>query len=117
VGYSGGEKEWPTYKKILDHTETIRVEYNPSKISYEALLEMFLKMQDGGPRYKSYSRQYRSVLLPHTSAQRATAETFMNRAQVEQNRQLFVDIEDGGDFYRAEEYHQKFIDKQKVRFN
>lgn len=117
VGYSGGKKQNPNYNNIMDHTETIRVEYDTSVLSYEDLLAAFLMLQDGGPRSKSWSRQYRSVLLPHSPQQRQAAEAFMKQEQERQNRKLYVDIQDGGDFYRAEEYHQKYIEKQSARFS
>lgn len=117
VGYSGGKEEFPTYKSIKDHTETLRVFYDPKKLSYINMLELFLEFQDGGPKYKSISRQYRSVLLPHTKEQKTLCEAFIKKSEEQIGRKLFVDIEDGSVMYRAEEYHQDYINKmQQKRF-
>ena len=59
VGYAGGNSEWPTYKKIGDHTEAIRLEFDPSIISYLEILEEFFKQQGGPPTSRGFSRQYR----------------------------------------------------------
>ena len=77
VGYSGGKKEWPTYKSIQDHTETVRCTYDTNVLSYRDMLAAFLMLQDGGPRSRPFSRQYRAVLLPHTPEQKAEANAFM----------------------------------------
>ena len=116
VGYSGGKEELPTYKRIKDHTETLRVFYDPTKLTYTNMLEMFLEFQDGGPRYKSISRQYRSLLLPHTKEQKTLCTEFIKKRSEELGRKLYVDIEDGGIMYRAEEYHQDYINKMQSKY-
>ena len=62
VGYAGGKSEWPTYEKIGDHTEAIRVEFDLNIISYRGILEEFFKQQGGPPTDPDFDRQYRYLL-------------------------------------------------------
>ena len=113
VGYAGGEAEWPTYQNIQDHTEALRVEFDPTIISYAELLEKYFQMTSLS--FMPYSRQYRNAILVHDEAQRATAEEVFKRhggPRTSANKRPFLDIEDATPFYRAEEYHQKYIEKQ-----
>lgn len=116
VGYAGGKQEWPTYKSIKDHTEAVRVIYDASKISYGDILRHFILEQDGPPSSPAYSRQYRSAVLVHNSDQRNKAEQLIDNLcksmQLSSRKNIFIDIEDATDFYKAEEYHQKFYTKQ-----
>lgn len=116
VGYAGGRKSWPTYRNIQDHTEAVRIEYDPNVVTFESLLDVFLNELGGPPVSPSYSRQYRSAILVHNSTQRAIAlqkiEQWSNRYG---GRKLYIDVEDATDFYRAEEYHQKYMEKQRRR--
>lgn len=111
VGYTGGLKAYPTYKNIKDHTEAVRVVYDPFIISFEEILIHFAN-QGGLSPYQSYKIQYRCAIMYHTQEQRILAVDFINRIERKKNRQIFVDVEPAGDFYRAEEYHQKYVLKQ-----
>ena len=118
VGYSGGISEWPTYKSIKDHTEAVRIVFDRSKLTYEDILELFFEQQGGPPTYPGYSRQYRSALLVHNEDQKNRAEEVMKKLSKEKSgKKIFTDIEDGKltEFYRAEEYHQKYIEKQNSK--
>ena len=111
VGYAGGKTDFPTYKSIQDHTEAIRVVFDPKVLSYEQVLDMYFQM-GGVPTYPGYSRQYRHAILYHTAEQREAAERVITRYEQEQGtKKIFVDIEPATDFYRAEEYHQKYVRK------
>lgn len=116
MGYAGGKQEYPTYKSIKDHTEAVRIVYDPSKLSYDDILRHFILEQGGPPRSRPYSRQYRSAILVHNEEQRTKAEKFIDTLcqsmKLSSRQNLFIDIEDATDFYRAEEYHQKFYVKQ-----
>ena len=110
VGYTGGQKADPTYHSLGDHTETTQIEYDPSKISYGELLEMFWMMHS--PTRPAFSRQYRSAVFYHNAEQREMAEQVKARLEREKGITLQTDIEPAGEFYLAEDYHQKYYLKQ-----
>jgi len=69
-------------------------------------------MQAGGPTYPPYSRQYRSVILYHNDEQKSIAEKITNTMiKIRNGKKVYVDIEAATDFYKAEEYHQKYVEK------
>ena len=72
VGYAGGTKENPTYTSLGDHSEAIRIDYDPTRISYAELLEIFWQSHNCTSR--AYSRQYMSIILYHDEEQRKLAE-------------------------------------------
>merc|ERR1719445_2151114 len=114
VGYSGSKrgKPNPTYRNVMDYAESIRVVFDPSVLSYEDLLKSFFEMHTPeDPRYAG--TQYRSAIFVHTREQRESAE-----AAVGSRGRLggFVPVEDAGDFYRGEEYHQKYLEKMTARY-
>eukprot|EP01038_Epipyxis_sp_PR26KG_P006068 gene6068-8355_t len=118
VGYAGGLTEWPTYRRIQDHTEAIRLVYDENVLPLEDILTMFFLEQGGPPRYPSYNRQYRSAILVHTPEQRARVDNYMKLYRKTKNiDKIYTDIEDGTDFYRAEEYHQKYMEKQSRKWS
>jgi methionine-S-sulfoxide reductase len=100
VGYSGGEKEDPTYRNLGNHTETILVEYNQEKISYDKLLELFWENHDYD---RSRKDQYASKIFYMNDEQRKKAEESKIR-----NPGAVTDIEELETFYVAEDYHQKY---------
>jgi peptide-methionine (S)-S-oxide reductase len=120
VGYSGGHMPNPTYEQVCSdrtgHAEVVRVEYDESKISYEQLLDVFFANHDPttlnrqGPDWGS---QYRSVIFYHSEAQRAAAEAAKERLQQsgKHSRPIVTFIEPAREFYRAEEYHQQYLQK------
>lgn len=111
MGYSGSKDPTgnpnPTYRNIQDYAESIRLTYNGDKLRYEDLLNMFFDMHTpADPRWSG--TQYRSAIFVHTPDQRALAEAAVAaRGAIGK----YVAVEDASDFYRAEEYHQKYIDK------
>jgi methionine-S-sulfoxide reductase len=110
VGYSGShssQTSHPTYRNIQDYAESIRVTFDPSQISYQDLLEMFFGFHTPtDPRWAG--TQYRSAIFVHTPEQRKLAEAAI---QARGTIGRYVAVEDASDFYRAEEYHQKYIEK------
>jgi methionine-S-sulfoxide reductase len=106
VGYAGGEKSNPTYTNLGNHTETIQIDYDPQRIGYGQLLEVFWLSHD--PTVQSPSTQYRSILFFHDDEQKRQAEE-SRRAWQESNGQTIVtDFREAGAFWRAEDYHQKY---------
>jgi peptide-methionine (S)-S-oxide reductase len=120
-GYSGGHKENPTYKEVCTdetgHAEVVQVTYDSSKVSFERLLEVFWGMHDPtqvnrqGPDFGS---QYRTAIFFHTPEQEASAKKVkaVLNASGKFKRPIATEITAAGPFYRAEEYHQKYLEKR-----
>jgi peptide-methionine (S)-S-oxide reductase len=106
VGYAGGTSTAPTYRSMDDHTETIEIDYDPTKVSYELLLQIFWRDHD--PTGRPSGRQYRSLILVHDEAQRRSAEAGKSRYAEKTGRAVHTAIEDYTGFTRAEDYHQKY---------
>ncbi|RQD71367.1 MAG: peptide-methionine (S)-S-oxide reductase [Tindallia sp. MSAO_Bac2] len=106
VGYAGGEAPDPTYRRIQDHTEVLQIEYDPSKISYETLLEEFWESHN--PIVRPYSRQYMSLLLYHNEEQRDIIEKSRKAYEEKVGKTVLTEIKTLDRFYSAEGYHQKY---------
>ena len=112
VGYCGGSVAGPTYRKVCndrnyaDYAETIRVEFDAAALPYEDLLDGFFNAHDASARGKT--RQYASIVFAHDAAQRAAAEAALARRP-----SVHTTIEDGGDYWVAEAYHQKWLLQRK----
>jgi methionine-S-sulfoxide reductase len=105
AGYCGGAKRAPTYHDLGDHTESLRVEYDASVVSYDRLLEVFWEEHD--PTAKAWSRQYASFVFAQDEAQERRA--LASRAeQVERVGPIATEIVRGATFWPAEGYHQKY---------
>lgn len=104
-GYSGGTKENPTYENIKDHTETVRVEYDSSEVSYKELVNVAINAHN--LKTPNRKRQYDNVIFYNTDEQKRTVEQL-----VEDNGYSMGDIktriENRGSYYYAEDYHQKY---------
>jgi peptide-methionine (S)-S-oxide reductase len=106
VGYTGGSTANPTYRNLGDHTETVQIDYDPARISYEELLEVFWESHN--PRTPSFSRQYAEIIFYHDDAQKQAALQRKERAQAKQGQQMWTEIVPASTFYLAEDYHQKY---------
>jgi peptide-methionine (S)-S-oxide reductase len=121
VGYSGGHMENPTYKDVCTdetgHAEVVQVTFDPSKLSYEQLLDAFWKMHDPtqvnrqGP---DFGTQYRSAIFFHSPEQKAAAEKSKAALQAsgKLRKPIATEVTPAGPFYRAEEYHQRYLEKR-----
>ncbi|MEX1026904.1 MAG: peptide-methionine (S)-S-oxide reductase MsrA [Candidatus Paceibacterota bacterium] len=119
VGYTGGTVPQPTYEQVCTgttgHAEAVQVTYDPSVITYEALLDIFWRSHDPtqldrqGP---DTGEQYRSAIFYHTDEQRAAAETSKQEHQKTLDAPIATLIEPASEFYPAEEYHQQYLHKQ-----
>ena len=121
VGYAGGKTENPTYEDVCTdetgHAEVVQVEFNPRVVSYQQLLDVFwanhnpTTLNRQGP---DVGTQYRSVIFYHTPEQRAAAEA--SKADLEKSGKfrgrIMTQIEPAPTFYRAEEYHQRYLEKR-----
>jgi len=106
VGYAGGTKQNPTYHALGDHTETIQIDYDPSRLSYEQLLEIFWRSHE--PASRPWSRQYMAAVFYHSEAQRVAAQASRAREAVRRGRKLSTEILPATAFTLAEDYHQKY---------
>lgn len=106
VGYAGGTKKGPTYRSLGDHTESIQLDFDPSVISFERLLQVFWDgiSSDSPP----HSRQYMSILFTHDEEQKRLAEASKKREEEGVKGRVYTEILPAGKFYRAEDYHQKY---------
>ncbi len=124
VGYQGGTTKAPTYEQVCsgrtNHAEVVHVEYDPSQISYDQLLDLFWEEHDPttpnrqGP---DIGTQYRSVIFTYTPAQQTAAEASKARLEASHRfrRPVVTQILPAPDFYRAEEYHQQYLEKRGQR--
>lgn len=106
VGYAGGTTPEPTYHDLGDHTEVVRVEYDPTTVSYADLLDVFWSAHD--PRSAPRTRQYRSVILVDTVVHRQAAARTRQAVESRLGGSVETAIEDLGSFHLAEPYHQKY---------
>ena len=110
MGYAGGQTDAPNYGNIGDHTETVQVEYDPGRITYAQLLDIFWKSHR--PTRRSWSRQYMNAVFYHNEQQRQVA--MASKTGVEQNigRTVKTEVVPLRSFTMAEDYHQKYILKK-----
>jgi peptide-methionine (S)-S-oxide reductase len=122
VGYQGGFTPNPTYEEVCSartgHTETVKVSYDPAKISYEKLLKIFFEDHDptqGMRQGNDVGTQYRSAIYATSPEQLAVAERVRDQFQTEFSRagygRITTEIAPAGDFYYAEDYHQQYLEK------
>lgn len=121
VGYTGGTPANPTYRDVCSgrtgHAEAVEVEYDPARVSYDRLLQVFWENHDPtqvnrqGP---DYGTQYRSAVFFRTPEQQAAA--LASKARLEQagryRRPIATEITPASAFYRAEDYHQQYLEKR-----
>ncbi len=121
VGYSGGNADNPTYRQVCSdatgHAEVIHIDFDPTKVTYEALVRHFFRMHDPtqlnrqGP---DYGRQYRSAIFTYSDEQKATAVRVRDALGANPKyatRKIVTEIEPAKPFWKAEDYHQKYLEK------
>jgi peptide-methionine (S)-S-oxide reductase len=106
VGYAGGSKDNPTYRNLGDQSETIQIEYDPTQISYEELLDIFWSSHS--PTARPWSRQYASIIFYHNEDQKRLAEASMEREAENRGKPIYTEVVPFVQFYLAETYHQKY---------
>ena len=121
VGYTGGHTVNPTYEQVCTdstgHAEAVEVEFDPAETSYDELLEVFWQNHDPtqlnrqGPDCGS---QYRTAIFYHTPEQQSAALASKGRldASGQCHRPIVSEIVPAAEFYRAEEYHQQYLEKR-----
>jgi peptide-methionine (S)-S-oxide reductase len=123
AGYTGGAKPDPTYEEVsaggTGHAEAVEIVYDPGKLSYETLLDVFWHNIDptvDDRQFCDVGTQYRSAIFARDAAQRKAAEA--SRAEVARKLGVAVktQIAEAGPFYRAEDYHQDYYQKNPIRY-
>ncbi len=124
-GYIGGKQPNPTYEQVSDgrtgHAEAVAVVYDPAKISYDRLLQLFWRNVDPvavDRQFCDAGAQYRSAIFYHDAEQRRLAEA--SKAEIQSSkrfdRPIATEIVKAGPFFPAEEYHQDYYEKNPVRY-
>jgi peptide-methionine (S)-S-oxide reductase len=123
VGYEGGTMANPTYKDVCTdqtgHAEVVEVDFDPAKVGYEELVRVFFGIHDPtqlnrqGP---DYGKQYRTAIFFHDAAQEASARKIMAEAEASGKfrRKIVTEIVPATQFYRAEDYHQRYFEKHGI---
>ena len=118
VGYTGGHTENPTYGQVCKHgtghAEAVQVEFDPEVVSYDQLLTHFWRMHNPTARNRqgmNFGDQYRSAIFFHSDEQRAAAEKSAEVEGSKRRRKIATQIVRATTFYRAEEYHQRYEEK------
>lgn len=121
VGYAGGSLKNPTYQDVCrgstGHAEVVQVDYDPAKVSYDDLLNVFWENHDPttlnrqGP---DVGKQYRSAIFFHTPEQEAAALASKEKLQKSgrYKNPIVTEITPASEFYRGEEYHQQYLEKR-----
>ncbi len=125
-GYIGGQTKNPTYEQVsagvTGHAESVQVVYDPAKITYEKLLEVFWHNIDPtqpNAQFCDHGSQYRSAIFYSNEAQHKAAEESKRKLEAEPRFQgkIVTEITAASVFYPAEEYHQKYTKKNPFRYN
>lgn len=125
VGYMGGQLDDPGYEQVCTgrtgHAEVVRLEFDPQRVTYDELLEVFWGLHDPttpnrqGP---DIGTQYRSAIFTHGPEQEAAARASKERLQAEGRfgAAIVTEVTPAGPFYRAEDYHQQYFEQHGNRF-
>ncbi len=124
VGYTGGHTQNPTYEQVntrrTGHAEAVQVVYDPSKVSYEKLLDVYWHNIDPIRRDAQFCDQgtdYRTAIFYRDGAQKGAAEQSRRTLQPRFRQPIVTAIEQASTFWRAEEYHQHFADRNPDHYN
>jgi len=124
VGYTGGKSKEPDYQQVCTgntgHAEAVEILFNPNIISYEKLLDIFFKNHDPTTPNRQgvdVGSQYRSAIFYHTKKQSELAKSVIDSLEKTNlfSRPIVTQIDPATQFYKAEEYHQKYFDKNGMK--
>ncbi len=122
-GYTGGTIENPSYEQVSSgstgHVEAVQVLYDPEKISYEELLDIFWQQidpTDADGQFVDRGSQYKTAIFYHNQEQKEKAEKSRDSISGRFNKEIATEIRPAGEFYKAEEYHQDYYKKNKKRY-
>ncbi len=121
-GYSGGENDNPTYENHTGHREVVYVEYDESQTTYKKLLQFFIDHidpTDDGGQFADRGESYRTVIFYENEKEKAVAEKVLRELDESRVYELpsSVDIMERKPFYRAEEYHQNYAEKNPAHYD
>jgi len=118
VGYTGGHVPDPTYERVCrhgtGHAEAVEVWFDPAQVSYAELLETFWRIHNPTTRNRQgwdFGSQYRSAIFCHDAGQQELAVASRDARQQSLRRKIVTQIIPASAFYRAEEYHQRYLEK------
>jgi peptide methionine sulfoxide reductase msrA/msrB len=124
-GYTGGHKDDPTYKEVSSgatgHWEAIQVAYDPTKVSYEELLDIFWRQvnpTDAGGQFNDRGQQYRTAIFYHDEDQKKSAKDSRQKlmASGRYDKPVITEIIAASEFYNAEDYHQDYYKKSPIPY-
>ena len=122
-GYTGGPEKNPTYEQVsahrTGHYEAIQVVYDPRKVTYEQLLDVFwhnVDPLDGGGQFCDRGEQYRAAVFVHDAEQRRLAEASLQQTARTLGKRIAVGIVPASAFWNAEDYHQDYARKNPLRY-
>jgi len=124
-GYAGGQVENPTYEEVsaggTGHTESIEVTYDPSKVTYEDLLDVFWRNVDPttpNAQFCDHGSQYRTAIFYHNETQKQLIDESRERIDVSKTfpESIVTEVLPASAFYIAEDYHQDFYTKNPIRY-
>ncbi len=123
-GYTGGPEEHPTYEQVsagsTGHAESVLVRYDPTKVTYQQLLDAFWRGIDPFQKegqFCDHGHQYRSAIFPLDETQKAAAEASIAAMDARFEQPIATRIEASTTFWLAEDYHQDFYKKSSVRYS
>jgi peptide-methionine (S)-S-oxide reductase len=123
VGYTGGHVDHPTYEQVsaggTGHAESIEVGFDPAKVTYRQLLDVFWRNVDPTTRDRQFcdvGHQYRTAIFFHDDEQRREAEASRDAVAKRLGQPVVTEIVPAGTFYPAEDYHQEYYRKNPVRY-
>jgi len=124
-GYTGGQKENPTYEEVSSgmtgHAEALQIEYDPAKVTYAKLLEVYMRNIDPTTPDRQFcdvGTQYRPEIFYHDDEQKQLAEAALKELKMSGRfKQIGVSLSKAGPFYPAEEYHQNFYQKEPEHYS
>jgi peptide-methionine (S)-S-oxide reductase len=118
VGYMGGTLDNPTYHDVCTdrtgHAEVVQVQFDPARVSYDRLLAVFFGCHNPTQRNRQgpdVGRQYRSAIFYHSPEQETAASAAKQQRAAKYSQPLATEIEPASTFWRAEEYHQRYLEK------
>lgn len=122
-GYTGGAKKNPTYEEVSSggtgHTESVQIVYDPSKVSYARLLEVYWHNVDptvANRQFCDAGEQYRTAIFYHDAEQKRLAEETRTEVQKKLGKTVQTEIAAASTFYPAEDYHQDYYEKNPIRY-
>jgi methionine-S-sulfoxide reductase len=118
VGYAGGTLDKPRYEDVktgrTGHAESLQIDFDPSKISYDDILDFFFRLHDpttANRQGNDIGTQYRSAIFYRDETQRDAAERAIQRAQPKWPRPIVTEVVPFTNFYEAEDYHQDYLQR------